>query len=127
MYHPSLTIALLASMAIPARRILVQDGDASATLAVDDAVVPIGLSQRDGDAEAGFPVDIDALGFGEVEFGGDVAVNDPLTAAADGRAIKAVPAAGESVAIVGYAASAGDAGTFGAVRIAPGQFTVAAA
>lgn len=116
---PVLTYALLASVDIPPARILVQDGDAScAPAGADLTVVPIGVSQQDAPAKAGRPCDVVALGVAPVEYGGNVAVGDPLTSDADGRAVKADPADGAQSRVVGFAAEAGDEGTIGSVSIA---------
>lgn len=55
----------------------------------------------------------------DVEFGGDVAFGDPLTSDAQGRAIKAEPAAGSNVRIAGYAMEDGAVDVIGKVHINP--------
>lgn len=55
----------------------------------------------------------------QIEFGGDVAFGDPLTSDAQGRAIKAEPAAGANVRVVGNALESGSLGVIGYVHIVP--------
>lgn len=54
-------------------------------------------------AEAGQMVDVDLAGFLRVQAGGAISAGDPLTADADGKAVKAEPVAGEIVRTIGYA------------------------
>ncbi len=55
----------------------------------------------------------------EVVFGGTVEFGDNLTSDAEGRAIKAEPAAGANVPIAGRAMSAGVLGVIGHVHLTP--------
>lgn len=55
----------------------------------------------------------------DVRFGGNVTRGDPLTADAQGRAIKAAPAAGANVYCIGFAEVSGVAGDIGTVIISP--------
>jgi hypothetical protein len=73
-----------------------------------------------GAEAAGDPVDIAKGGLPEVTLGGIVAAGDPLTADANGKAIKAEPAAGSNVRIVGFAEVAGIAGDRIPFQFAPG-------
>lgn len=79
-----------------------------------------GVTQQLGADAAGDPVDIAKGGIPEVTLGGIVAAGDPLTADADGKAIKAEPAAGSNVRIVGFAEVAGIAGDRIPFQFAPG-------
>ncbi|RLQ88908.1 hypothetical protein [Notoacmeibacter ruber] len=80
---------------------------AAATLgALRDASAPsdslVGVIERVG-AEPGQMGDVTVAGETEVEAGGDLDFNDPITADADGRAVKAVAgAAGSTVHIIGW-------------------------
>lgn len=65
-------------------------------------------------------VDIAQGGWSEVRCGGDISFGDPLTAGAAGKAIKAVPTAGVSVRIIGFAMSDGSDGDIIPFNIAPG-------
>ena len=55
----------------------------------------------------------------EVVYGGNVARGDPLTSDGQGRAIKAVPAAGVNAFCVGFAEVSGVVGDLGTVTISP--------
>lgn len=63
-------------------------------------------------------VDIDVAGWSSVRYGATVAFNDPLTADAQGRAVKAVPVAGSIVQVIGFARCDADEGDIGAYEIA---------
>ncbi len=69
------------------------------------------------DIASGERVDVIEHGIAEVEFGGTVARGDPLTADADGKAIKAAPAAGVNARIIGWAGVSVVAGDIAKVRI----------
>ncbi|TCT41158.1 hypothetical protein [Martelella mediterranea] len=60
-------------------------------------------------SEDGGMADIVKAGMSEVRLGGTVENGDPLTADANSKAVKAAPAAGETVAIIGTAESDGEA------------------
>ncbi|MDH5298672.1 MAG: DUF2190 family protein [Desulfobulbaceae bacterium] len=95
------------------------DGQVVHGAAATDAV--FGVSDSLGAAAAGDRVDIHTAGVADVEYGGTVAAGDPLTADANGKAVKAAPAAGVNNRIAGFARVAGVAGDIGAVQLAPGQ------
>ncbi|SDQ17491.1 hypothetical protein [Pseudovibrio sp. Tun.PSC04-5.I4] len=59
----------------------------------------------------------------DVTYGGPVAFGDPLTSDAQGRAVKADPAAGVPVPVAGYAMSSGIAGVLGSLHVVPGYLT----
>ncbi|KZK97291.1 MULTISPECIES: DUF2190 family protein [unclassified Pseudovibrio] len=58
-----------------------------------------------------------------VKFGGDVAFGDPLIADAQGRAVKANPADGETVPIAGHAMCSAKAGVVADMHVLPGYIT----
>ncbi len=62
----------------------------------------LGVSDRMG-AELGGMCDVHRAGLAGVRLGGPVEAGDPLTSDDEGRAIKAVAAAGETIRIVGWA------------------------
>lgn len=64
--------------------------------------------------------DVNRGGIPQVRLGGTVAAGDPLTSDADGKAIKAVAAAGTTVWIVGYADAPGVADDIVDYLFAPG-------
>lgn len=70
---------------------------------------------------SGFQVDVVLGGIAEVEYGGTVARGDLLTTDANGKAIKAVPAAGSNNRTLGLATISGVAGDIGCVLISPGS------
>jgi hypothetical protein len=76
-------------------------------------------------ATAGGMADIPLGGLPEVRLGGTVAVDAPLTADANGKAVAV--AAGETAFIIGYAMAAGDDGQIIPYRYAAGWVTVPAA
>lgn len=110
----------VAQGAIGAYRI-VKPGAASHTLAqaaaATDALVGVmeSLSPLDGER-----CDAIRVGIARVEFGGTVAAGDAITADASGKGIKATPAAGSNVRIIGFAEVAAAAGDIADVLIAPG-------
>lgn len=70
-----------------------------------------GICIQPGGVVQGQRVDVVRTGLMEVEFGGTVAPNDPLISDAQGRAVKATPAAGVNANLAGFAdlpAVAGD-------------------
>lgn len=79
----------------------------------------IGVADSMG-AAAGGMLDVVQAGWGEVRAGGPVAFGDPLTSDAQGRAIKAVPAAGVVVRTIGFAMADADANDIIAVHVVPG-------
>ena len=85
-----------------------------AALAVDGTATLLGVTDSLGADAAGDPVDVVMGGVATVVYGGTVALGDPLTADAQGAAIKAATAGQK---IIGYAAKAGEAGDYGSVII----------
>ncbi len=99
-----------ATTAIPPYRIVkpgAADGEVALATAATDALM--GTTGQLG-AASGERVDVDLGGMPEVELGGTVAAGDPLTADANGKAVKAVPAAGANVRIIGFSDTSGTAG-----------------
>lgn len=86
--------------------------------------VLLGLTGSMG-GEAGKQVDVTLLGPAEVRLGGNVAFGDPLTADATGKAVKVVPAAGATRAIVAWALAPGAVDDIIPVRVAPGLLSQA--
>lgn len=78
----------------------------------------IGVSSKLG-ASAGGMVDVIRDGLGQVQLAGPVNAGDPLASDANGKAIKAVPAAGQQVRVIGYAEEPGIAGDVIDAFIAP--------
>lgn len=87
-----------------------------ATAATDKLLGCTGVGRVDA-AEKRIDVCLDNVQ--KIEFGGDVAFGDPLTSDAQGRAIKAEPAAGANVRVVGNALESGSLGVIGDVHIVP--------
>lgn len=110
----------VAQGAIAAFRI-VKPGTADRTLvqaaASTDALIGVMESVAPG---AGERCDAVRVGVARLEYGGTVAAGDPITADANGRGIKAVPAAGSNVRIVGFAEVAAVSGDIADVLLAPG-------
>ncbi len=77
----------------------------------------VGVSDLRG-ASGAAVVDVCLSGIEIVEYGDVVAVDDPLTSDAQGRAVP-VNASAARAAVVGFAMQAGDVGDKGAVRLAP--------
>jgi hypothetical protein len=119
MQHVGLIKNFTAESVIEKRR-LVTFGSAeghAARAGVGDVLM--GTTAIRGAAAIGDRVDVCLDNIREVEFGGPVAFKDPLTSDATGRAVKAEPAPGTSVPIIGRAMSAGSAGTIGHTIIQP--------
>lgn len=70
--------------------------------------------------DAGDMVDVHKAGIGEVVLAGPVAAGDLITSDADGKGIKAVATAGQTIRIVGYAEEPGVAGDIIEVWVALG-------
>lgn len=71
------------------------------------------------DAAIGEGVDVVRSGIADVEFGGTVARGDKIVADADGKAVKAVPTAGNNVEVIGVAEESGVDGDIARVYISP--------
>lgn len=116
-------LPFIASAAILGRRFVkhgAADGTAVQAAAATDALV--GVSDPMG-APAGGVCDVHIDGEGVVEFGGPVTRGDRLTADAEGRAIKADPAAGASAEVGAFALVSGVLGDFGQVHIGRSTYT----
>jgi hypothetical protein len=79
----------------------------------------IGVFDRMGGATGGM-VDVVRAGLASVRLGGTVAAGDPLTSDANGKAVKALAAAGATRRIVGFADQPGVADDIIDAWIAPG-------
>lgn len=110
----------VAQGAIAAYR-LVKPGSAPHTLAqaaaATDALIGVMESVSPLDGER---CDAIRCGIARVKFGGSVAAGDAITSDASGKGIKAVPAAGSNMRIIGFAEVAAVAGDVADVLIAPG-------
>jgi hypothetical protein len=120
MHNPILIKNLIASAIIAAFRIVrgVTD-EQHVTTAIDSQAPMLGVSNALGVEAIGDRVDVITHGFADVEYGGAVSIGDPLTADAQGRAVKATFVGEQVVYIVGYAATDGVLGDIGSMRIAP--------
>jgi hypothetical protein len=87
------------------------DGNAAQAAAATDA--SLGISDSLG-AGIGQTCDVVAGGYATVEYGDVVTRGDPLTADADGKAVKATVA---SSRLVGFAIVSGVAGDFGTAHV----------
>jgi hypothetical protein len=102
--------AFQAQGAVGAFRIVKQgtvDTTCAVAAAATDALIGTSDSLAKDDTEI---VDVDLRGVSQVVLGGNVARGDPLTSDANGAAIKAAPAAGSNVRIIGFAEVSGVAG-----------------
>lgn len=72
-----------------------------------------------GTVKANERVDVYKGDIQTLEFGGDILPGDPITSDAEGRGIKAAPAAGTAIRIIGFAEEPGEEGSQGAVHINP--------
>ncbi|ELT49071.1 MULTISPECIES: DUF2190 family protein [Brucella] len=97
------------------------DGVAVATSETDPL---IGAADSMG-APADGMLDVIQGGHGEVRAGGTFAFGDPLTADAQGRAVKAVPVAGKLVRIIGFAMQDADENDIVPYLFAPGCIAAA--
>lgn len=120
--NPILTKSWRATGAIGAYLIAKASGDktvAIAAAATDAQMGSVGsLAVSTGDM-----VDIVEIGISEVKLGGSVDFDDPLTANADGEAIKAVVTNSTAVRIIGFARAAGVDGDIVPYLAAPGYLT----
>lgn len=119
---PTFTRAYEASAAIEPHRIVrFSDAAASqkiATATANDQLL-IGVSDRMG-GKLGGMVDIERGGLVPVQFGEAVQAGDPLTSDDEGKAIKAVPTAGKTIRIIGYADQHAAEDEIGDAFLAPG-------
>ena len=80
----------------------------------------LGVSSSMG-AKNGQVLDVVETGVVDIQYGGNVTRGDPLTADAEGKAIKANPGAGVIAQVGGYARVSGVAGDIGSMKSARGQ------
>ncbi|CAA0129800.1 Uncharacterised protein [Starkeya nomas] len=86
----------------------------------------IGVTDELGGDQGG-TVDVTLAGPAQVRLGGNVAFGDPLTSDAAGKAVKALPIAGQTVVIVGWAGSPGAADDIIPVTVAKSLLATPAA
>lgn len=121
MSNPGFIKTYTALGAIAGRRFVIHGtADRMVAQAAGGAAAILGVNERlpviDGER-----IDVIKTGLAEIEYGGVVTRGDPLTANADGKAIKADPAAGANIHIGGWAEISGVAGDYGQVNIAPAR------
>jgi hypothetical protein len=109
-----------ASGAIGARRIVIANADGTVSIAGAGgaATALFGVNAELDLADGDFG-DIVKIGIADLVFGGVVAAGDPITSDVNGAGVKAAPAAGTNVRIIGFAEVAAAAGDIAQVRIAP--------
>ncbi len=118
MSNPGFTKTYTAQGAIAGRRFIVHGtADRHVAQAAAGGACILGVNER-LDVVDGERVDVIKGGLAEIEYGGVITRGDPLTADADGKAVKADPAAGANIHIGGWAEISGAAGDFGLVNIA---------
>ena len=93
------------------------DGTIAAASAAGDALMGVNESVPVVDGER---VDVVKAGIADVLFGGTVTRGDPITADANGKAVKAAPDSGVTARLIGFAEVSAVAGDIGPVLIAPG-------
>lgn len=116
---PLLIKTYIAQAAVTKRRIVVLPADGAAAQAAGATGKLMGVSV-DLDAAIGEQCDVVHSGLADVEYGGAVAIGDPLTSDAQGRAVAAAPGAGVNHRIVGFAQVAGVLGDIGSLLVSPG-------
>lgn len=110
-----------ASADVAGRRIVKHGAaDLAAVQATASTEAYAGVSAPMG-ATSGQVLDVVEHGQAEIEYGGNVTRGDPLTADANGKAIKATPGAGVVAQVIGYARISGVAGDYGSIAISRGQ------
>ena len=117
---PNFTKNYVAEGAIAAYRIVKRgssDDQVAPAAAATDAVFGVCDALGAADTER---VDIHQGGQPDVEYGGTVTRGDALVSDANGKAVKAAPAAGANVRIIGFAAVSAVAGDIGPMDYAPG-------
>lgn len=113
---PGLTVAKTAVGAVTERSLVVYGAnDGEVAIATDGAALIIGVSTDVPAIDAG-RCDVIRSGLAPVYYGETIAVGDPLTADATGRAIKATTTGSY---IIGYAETSGDENDLGSVWIVP--------
>lgn len=119
---PTFIRAYVAAAAIAGYRIVAfaaPGADSTITTAAANTDALLGVSDAMG-ADAGGMCDVHRGGLVSVQYGGPVNAGDPLTSDANGKAIVAVPAAGSTLRIIGYADAPGVADDIADVFFAPG-------
>jgi len=115
------TLVFTANDAILASRLVGLVSDAASEVvqasASTDPLIGVALAAADAEEE----VSVQVRGLASVTLGGTVAPGEPVTADADGKAVKADPAQGVNARIAGFCHTGGDAGETGIVFLAPGQ------
>lgn len=114
-----------AASAIDGRLIVAASGTAG-KIAEAVAGQGFGVSERVG-SEAGQMCDVTVAGMTEVIGGGDLDFDDPVTSDANGRAVKAVAVAGQTVRIVGFIRAEGTTGDILPIHVAPSLLVTPAA
>lgn len=108
------------STAIKPYRLVAIDGATEQVLpAADGDAALVGVTGVVGTEAAGERVDVYKDNVRTVEYGGPIDAGDPVTAGADGVAVKAEPGAGVLVRIIGFAEETALAGARGQIHIAP--------
>lgn len=121
MTTPTLTKNFIAEAAVTKRRIVkhgAADGKVLHGAAATDFVFGV---VADLDAALGARADVVVAGIVKTEFGGAIARGEPVTSDANGKAVKAAPAAGVNNRIIGFAWVSGVDGDIAPVQLAPGQ------
>lgn len=119
MTTPTFIKSFAAAVKIDPYIIVAAAADQQVTPATSATDLVIGVANEMG-AEAGTMLDVVQGGWGEVRVGGDIDFGDPLTCDANGRAVKAVPAAGSVVRLIGVAMFEGASGDIAPYLVAPG-------
>jgi len=118
MHDFGLIKARTAKGAIAQYRIVKHDGAAGTVALATTSTDPYdGVSGVRGTNEEGEWIDIYKDGIRPVEFGGSVVAGDPLTADAQGKAIKATAASGVNIRCIGWAEVSAQSGDIADVHI----------
>lgn len=126
MRTPVLTKSYLASAAVAAFRVMKASGDKTVAVASAATDLLVGSSGSLG-VDSGGMADVVEVGIDEVRLGGNVSFGDPLTADANGKAIKAVPVDATTVRVFGFARANGVADDIIPYLAAPGMLSKPAA
>lgn len=118
--NPTLIKNKVAEADVAAYRIVKHGSAGGVVQAADASAALVGIS-IELPAAAGARLDVAQGGIPSVEYGDTIAAGDPLTADADGKAVKAAPAAAQNAFIIGFAEVDGVAGDIGSVLFAPGS------
>jgi len=122
-HNPLLTKSFVAEGALTKRR-LVKMGSSNSQVkpAADGAAFILGVVDPAADVADKAPADIITSGMSDIEAGAAVALGDPITADAVGRAVKSAPGAGVNSNIAGFALEAATAaGDIISIQIAPSR------